>query len=89
MRSVPVRAGPGSANTGRSTATIMPKCKGCTGTIEYVPTAQLADSDKFYGEPALSHDPVDYCDWFRDTPASQIIAYINVAEYKLKQENAK
>lgn len=61
-------------------------CPGCDGQIFYIPTAQLAPSDYHSGGPALGHIPVEYCAWFRDTPSQQIIAHINVAEFKLKAQ---
>lgn len=60
------------------------KCKGCTGGIEYVPLAQVKElnaRDYHNAGPALTHT-LPHCDWFENTPAMQIIAYINVAEYK-------
>ncbi len=62
------------------------KCKGCEGTIEYVPTEVIKGTAHYYnGGPAIAHIPVEYCAWFRDTSAREIIAYINVASYKAGQ----
>ena len=65
----------------------MIKCKGCNGQIEYVPLAQvreLGEKDYRNAGPALVHDPAPGCKWFFETPNAQILAYINVAEYKAK-----
>ncbi len=61
------------------------KCKGCEGEIEYVPLAQVDAADRYHAGPALTHFPFPACQWFNETPAIQILAYINVAEYKLRQ----
>lgn len=64
----------------------MIKCKGCAGTIEYVPIEDLRGTpDYFNGGPAIAHIPAEPCQWFLDTPASKILAYLNVATYKAKQ----
>lgn len=58
------------------------KCKGCTGEIEYITCAQVKErGEKSYynAGPALTHT-LPYCAWFENTPAMQIVAYINVTE---------
>lgn len=63
------------------------KCKGCTGEVEYIPLTEAVDrGGNFYAAgPALTHIPTPPCQWFTETPAVQILAYINVAEYKTRQ----
>lgn len=62
------------------------KCKGCTGEIFYVPLAEVNEEDRSHAGAALRHVPPSWCEWFKVTPASQIIAYIKVARFKVDNE---
>ena len=63
----------------------MIKCKGCEGDVEYVLIEDLRGTPMYsHAGPAIKHIPETPCQWFIETPATQILAYINVASYKTR-----
>lgn len=63
-------------------------CKGCAGQVFYTPLAEVNEKDRAYTGAALRHVPsTPTCEWFTLTPASQIIAYIKVAQCKISQHS--
>lgn len=64
----------------------MTKCKGCAnGEVDHVPIEDLRATPAYFNAgPALKHtDPP--CRWFLETSNSEILAYINVAEFKTQR----
>ena len=66
----------------------MIKCKGCAGSIEYQSLASikpLGEKDFYNAGPAAVHT-MPYCEWFINVSAADLLAYLNVAEYKTQRE---